>query len=442
MLLRLCKILTLVTVVAGSNRKTVQPITKGSMDSSYNFLMHGDWGWNSFNQTLTSYEMAVYAWLVNAEFVIALGDNFYEDGVTDTHDELWDTAFHDVYASPALNVKWYGVLGNHDYHGNIEAQIDRSVVSGETMWYMPATYYSIDYELKDGGILTIVYIDTCLLDPYAKDTEDILNNANWVEERTNQLEWIDNTLAAAALKSNWIVVAGHYPIYSIGEHGDDQYLIDDLLPLLLDHGVHAYFAGHDHLHQHIYKDGLHHITSGNSAGRGPFDEHGYAYLGVSAATNQVLHWFLDCGFAITSVDKTHLNVTFVDNHGQVRYSASMGEPLNAKSFYDTTKLKGLGISPKMAGVIILVPVLALAVGLILYLGKDWYLNKDGKFDMSPKNISKSNPEEVLKSMSALTLRRKTESNKYTDDDYSDIDSSTWSNLDVSTDRLRPSRHGG
>jgi hypothetical protein len=57
---------------ATSNYK---PITAGSLDNSFNFLMHGDWGWNSFNQTLTAYEMGVYGWLVNAEFVIALGDN-------------------------------------------------------------------------------------------------------------------------------------------------------------------------------------------------------------------------------------------------------------------------------------------------------------------------------------------------------------------------------
>ncbi len=90
--------------------------------------MHGDWGWNSFNQTLTSYEMSVYAWIINAEFLIALGDNFYADGVTGTDDTLWDTAFHDVYTAPSLNIPWYGILGNHDYHGNVQAQVARTKV--------------------------------------------------------------------------------------------------------------------------------------------------------------------------------------------------------------------------------------------------------------------------------------------------------------------------
>lgn len=130
------------------------------------------------------------------------------------------------------------------------------------MWYMADNYYYVDYEVYGGAILTIVYIDTCLLDPYAKDTENILSDSDWVEDRMKHLEWIEQTLIDASARSNWVLVAGHYPIYSIGEHGDDQFLIDDLLPLLLEYKVHAYLAGHDHSHQHIYKDGLHHIISG------------------------------------------------------------------------------------------------------------------------------------------------------------------------------------
>jgi hypothetical protein len=33
--------------------------------------------------------MGVYAWRINAQFVLALGDNFYVDGVANTTDRLW-----------------------------------------------------------------------------------------------------------------------------------------------------------------------------------------------------------------------------------------------------------------------------------------------------------------------------------------------------------------
>ena len=47
------------------------------------------------------------------QFVLALGDNFYVDGVANTTDRLWDTAFHDVYSASSLNIPWYPILGNH-----------------------------------------------------------------------------------------------------------------------------------------------------------------------------------------------------------------------------------------------------------------------------------------------------------------------------------------
>merc|ERR1719453_1406969 len=108
----------LLSIVAFS--LAVREITTESTKDTYNFIMHGDWGWNSFNQTLTAYEMSTWAWVVNAQFVIALGDNFYDDGVTSTHDELWDTAFHDIYSSKPLHVPWFAVLGNHDYHSSVD----------------------------------------------------------------------------------------------------------------------------------------------------------------------------------------------------------------------------------------------------------------------------------------------------------------------------------
>jgi tartrate-resistant acid phosphatase type 5 len=57
--------------------------------------------------------MGVIGWRVNAQFVLALGDNFYVDGVTNTTDRLWNTAFHDIYSASSLQIPWYPILGNH-----------------------------------------------------------------------------------------------------------------------------------------------------------------------------------------------------------------------------------------------------------------------------------------------------------------------------------------
>jgi hypothetical protein len=50
-------------------------ITKESMKDSFNFIIHGDWGWNSINQSLSAYQMGIYGDIIDNKFVIALGDN-------------------------------------------------------------------------------------------------------------------------------------------------------------------------------------------------------------------------------------------------------------------------------------------------------------------------------------------------------------------------------
>lgn len=75
------------------------------------FLALGDWGYIGANQTAVAAQMGVYAAQTNASFVVALGDNFYEDGVESDLDELWTNAYSSVYSAQALQVPWYAVLG-------------------------------------------------------------------------------------------------------------------------------------------------------------------------------------------------------------------------------------------------------------------------------------------------------------------------------------------
>ena len=46
-------------------------------------------------------------------------------------------------------------------------------------------------------------------------------------------------------------MCGHYPVFSVGSHGDTDELQENLLPLLEAYGVDVYFSGHDHLSAHL-----------------------------------------------------------------------------------------------------------------------------------------------------------------------------------------------
>jgi tartrate-resistant acid phosphatase type 5 len=47
-------------------------------------------------------------------------------------------------------------------------------------------------------------------------------------------------------RAPYLLVNGHYPVYSVAEHGPTQCLIDHLRPLLHQYHATAYICGHDH----------------------------------------------------------------------------------------------------------------------------------------------------------------------------------------------------
>lgn len=65
----------------------------------------------------------------------------------------------------------------------------------------------------------------------------VISTAFWLEcviryksKGKDQLKWLKSTLKES--KADWLVVVGHFPVYSGGEHGNTKELLDDVLPLL------------------------------------------------------------------------------------------------------------------------------------------------------------------------------------------------------------------
>src|SRR5271154_3435960 len=90
-----------------------------------NFGIIGDWGrYGRPDQMAVAQQMGLTCAKANASFVISVGDNFYEDGVRSALDLHWTQSFENVYAAKSLQVPWYVALGNHDYRGSVDAQLD------------------------------------------------------------------------------------------------------------------------------------------------------------------------------------------------------------------------------------------------------------------------------------------------------------------------------
>lgn len=105
-------------------------------------------------------------------FLIALGDNFYDNGVYSSTDALWQYLWKDVYLGfEKLNIPWFPILGNHDYgYGltGVKAQLQRAKEhTDDDIWEMPSTNFTRRFDIpgKAGGSVAIIFIDTTTLAP-------------------------------------------------------------------------------------------------------------------------------------------------------------------------------------------------------------------------------------------------------------------------------------
>lgn len=200
-------------------------------DASLNFLVVGDWGRRGFfNQSQVAFQMGRIGEKLDIEFVISTGDNFYDDGLQGAGDALFEASFTNIYTAKSLQKKWYSVLGNHDYRGNVEAQLSPILRRLDKRWLCLRSFIlNSDHTYDWKGVLPrTVYLNTLL-----KDLESALKEST----------------------ASWKIVVGHHAIRSVGHHGDTPELVKFLLPILEANNVDLYMNGHDHCLEHI--TGLH-----------------------------------------------------------------------------------------------------------------------------------------------------------------------------------------
>jgi tartrate-resistant acid phosphatase type 5 len=237
------------------------PITAAwaaAAEPALNFLAVGDWGRDGHdNQAEVAAQMGVVASALNARFVISVGDNFYEDGIKGVDDPQWKTSFEDVYSAPSLQAPWHVALGNHDYHGDSQAQIDYSRRSSR--WRLPARWYSRKETAPDGATLELFVLDTSpFIRAYYEDGGQKVKVTG--QDTEAQLRWFNQAMAAS--KADWKVVVGHHPIYSSNEFGGSPDLQAKIDPILQRYGVPLYLNGHDHDLQHVHRGATHYVCTG------------------------------------------------------------------------------------------------------------------------------------------------------------------------------------
>ena len=285
-------------------------LTEGT--SSLRFLGIGDWGREaSYDQKVTAEVLGAAASVTNASFVISVGDNFYDYGVKDESDALFDRSFRHVYTHPAqTQLPWYTIAGNHDYRGNLTAQM---VYRGDPRWNFPSLNYTRTWRLPNASAddvtacLRAVFIDsTPLLAYYRQGMEDkgrLMANLNATSPPGQQYAWINGQLARAEKECRAVIVVSHHPIFTAGEHGDSLELKRFLLPMLVKYKVDALLSGHDHLMNHLVANGTDFVITGA----------GSRVRTSNVATPETAFLLGRGGFTVHSVNGTHISHSYVQS---------------------------------------------------------------------------------------------------------------------------------
>jgi len=242
------------------------------------------------------------------DFVAIAGDPIHDNGVKSTEDSEWKDKFENVYtASSLMNIPWYVVSGNHEYHGSVQAILDYSKLSDR--WKAPARYYSIEKSIGEGkNNCLLVFLDTApLIDKYRSDGS--YSDAG-KQDLEKQLKWLDSTLVSST--DRWKIVIGHHPVYadtekSEAERTDMQKRVGTILE---NRKADVYICGHIHNFQHLKSEGksVNYIVNSSAS--------------QSRKVNKIdgtLFCNPNPGFTLCSATMKNFTFSFIDHTGESIY---------------------------------------------------------------------------------------------------------------------------
>lgn len=249
------------------------------------YISMGDWGYPDANVISMGKQINDVAanpgnyGCASVDFVFALGDNFYNSGVSSITDPMWESTFVQPFRSlPALAaMPFYAMVGDHDYgcenpsippnHTRAQAQVEYHY-KVDSNWILPSTNYTFRRSFSNGVDVLFVVLDM-------QATYSCVHTPEWCF-LPDQLQWLDNVLTQADGDASIaaVVIAGHYAVVCPGGGHFDPTIDNQLVPLGRQHRVSLFLTGHAHYLAWSRESSLSNYTNGqmwymvNGAGRG------------------------------------------------------------------------------------------------------------------------------------------------------------------------------
>lgn len=278
-------------------------------DNALNFMVANDMGRKGVSeQKNIGVLLGKEADFNKISFIAVAGDPIHDNGVKNTDDSEWKDKFENIYTAVSLmNIPWYVVSGNHEYHGSVQAILDYSKISNR--WKAPARYYTVEKNLDTkGNKCLFVFIDTApLIDKYRQ--EKSYSDAG-KQDMNKQLKWLDSTLVSN--KDRWKIVIGHHPVYADTQKDEEERadMVKRVGAILENRKADLYICGHIHNFQHLKPAGKtvnYVVNSSASASRKVNKTDGTIFCNP------------DPGFTVCSVTRENLSFSFINHKGENVY---------------------------------------------------------------------------------------------------------------------------
>lgn len=242
------------------------------------------------------------------DFVLYLGDNFYDDGVDSVDDDQFYDKFEAPYAD--LDLEFKVVLGNHDYGElsiwDYKTAYEIDYTNHSDKWYLPDRWYTFQEDHVRF---------------YGLDTNEIM-----IWNSGDQQSWLSGALASST--ADWNIAYGHHPFKSNGKHGNaGEYegyewlpiangaTVEDFMDDYLCNKVDMYLCGHDHNRQWVEPScGMELIVSGAGAKTTDLEGRGNTTFFEDDTIE---------GFMYIVITDNELTGTFYDMYGNVDYTRTV-----------------------------------------------------------------------------------------------------------------------
>lgn len=207
----------IIFLFSSCNFGVIEPviIESGNLEDGHKICIIGDSGMGNDGQRIVSSALQSE----NCNKIYLLGDAVYNDGIESASDPQLAEKFLKPYHELLKTTEFYILMGNHDYKTNPRAWID-----------IAKKYKNINFPEV---VYANIFGDLCII---AFDTNDyFLQQINWIDKIKPRLN-----------KCKLTISMGHHPYYSVGSHGDANFIIKKFLEKTALKVSDAYFAGHDH----------------------------------------------------------------------------------------------------------------------------------------------------------------------------------------------------